>query len=115
MRNGYTSLDLRRQFEIQNESAVDRLQLRFFSDDGFVMWINGVLVTNFNKTGADFNFDTTATTGASEPLQWLSHTLGNPRSYLVEGMNQVAILALNPRSQAAISSSISNFRAHAPI
>ena len=71
MRNGYTSLFLRRGFELTNTAAVGTLQLRFLCDDGFVLWINGTRVAAHNQTAINPAHDSLATSAASEPLEWL--------------------------------------------
>ena len=95
MRNGYTSLFLRRGFELTNTAAVGTLQLRFLCDDGFVLWINGTRVAAHNQTAINPAHDSLATSAASEPLEWLGTTLADPARYLVEGYNQVAVQAFN--------------------
>src|SRR5687768_834398 len=40
MRNGYTTFFARKSFNLVNASAIDRLALRVFIDDGYIVWIN---------------------------------------------------------------------------
>src|SRR5687768_1997726 len=50
MRNNYTTVYLRRSFNVTDASALDRLALRAFVDDGYIIWINGTEVARFNVT-----------------------------------------------------------------
>jgi hypothetical protein len=95
MRNNYTCIYLRQAFSIRDLATIESLQLKCFSDDGFALWINGVLVTTVNKTDSDFRFSATASATATEPLQWLSRALTNPGAYLVAGTNWAAVQAFN--------------------
>src|SRR6266576_5049054 len=53
MQNSYTTLYMRRQFEITNEIASDaHLMLRMDWDDGFIAWLDGNYLTSFNVNGA---------------------------------------------------------------
>lgn len=95
MRNGYTSVFLRRAFVVGGVADLGTLDLRYYCDDGFALWINGVPVTTANKSDGDYRFDSLATASASEPLNWLGSTLTNPQNYLREGANQLAVQAFN--------------------
>src|SRR5437867_4017878 len=53
MPNSYTTLYMRRQFEITNAVAADaHLMLRMDWDDGFIAWLDGNYLTSFNVSGA---------------------------------------------------------------
>lgn len=93
MRNNYTTLFLRQKFTLPSASAVGTLELKFFCDDGFVLWINNTLVTNLNKTGTT-TYSSVADRTVTEPLNWLGYTLPSP-TYLRAGENLVAVQALN--------------------
>lgn len=95
MQNGYTCVFMRRKFVIANAAEIATLTLRFWCDDGFVAWINGTLVTNYNQTSGNYACTNVASIGAAEPLQWFGYTLTVPQSYLVNGTNVIAVQAFN--------------------
>lgn len=95
MRNSYVSVFLRRKFTLSSPTDLGTLELRYLCDDGFVLWINGVLVTSYNKSPANVAFDSLAASSVGEPLAWLGQTLTNPQRYLVAGENVVAVQAFN--------------------
>src|SRR5438128_5876575 len=95
MQNNYTCVYLRQKFVASNVANISSLNLRFLCDDGFVMWINGTLVTNYNQSSANYAYTNVASAGATEPLPWLGFSLPNPSAYLVNGTNLVAIQAFN--------------------
>src|SRR2546426_394879 len=95
MRNTYTCIFMRKKFVVAGVSTIATLNLRALCDDGFVAWINGTLVTNYNQTSGNYAYTNVASAGATEPLQWFGATLANPGSYLVGGTNVLAIQAFN--------------------
>ncbi|MSU62355.1 MAG: hypothetical protein EXS31_08165 [Pedosphaera sp.] len=101
MQGSYTTLYLRRSFNVPNPAAIASLQLATVVDDGFIAWINGVRVasTNAPATDSDLNQSSLATT-TIEPFE-SAFDLPNPSRYLVAGENTIAVLVLN----GAISSS----------
>ncbi len=95
MQNGYTCIFLRRPFVVTNPSNIATLILRSWCDDGYVVWVNGTLVTNFNQTSGNYAYTNVASAGATEPLQWFGFTLTGPQSFLVNGTNVIAVQAFN--------------------
>ncbi len=95
MRNGYTSLYLRTSFDAGGASVPASVQLRYFSDDGFVLWINGVLVANVNKSVGSLGFGSVATAAVGEPLTWKELRFPNPSGWWRAGANQIAVQAFN--------------------
>ncbi|MBL9139055.1 MAG: lamin tail domain-containing protein [Verrucomicrobiales bacterium] len=95
MRNRYTTLYLRREFEVGSAADVASLTLRFYCDDGFALWINGQWVTNYNHAGVDYGFSAVASANASEPIVWLGVTIPGPFPYLHTGTNTLAVQAFN--------------------
>src|SRR5437867_428534 len=95
MRNTYTCIFMRKKFVAAGASNIATLNLRALCDDGFVAWINGTLVTNYNQTSGNYAYTNVASAGATEPLQWFGATLANPGSYLISGTNVLATQAFN--------------------
>jgi hypothetical protein len=95
MINSYTSVSLRTGFDAGSGPAPATVRLRSFCDDGFVLWINGVLVAQVNKDPADLRFNAVADAAVSEPLAWREALLANPESWWRPGTNHVAVQAFN--------------------
>lgn len=95
MRNGYTTLYLRREFVAETVADLGSLHLRFYCDDGFALWINGQFVTNYNHAGANYAYSAVASANAPEPLSWLGVTIPGPFPYLHAGTNTLAIQVFN--------------------
>jgi hypothetical protein len=95
MRNGYTSVFLRREFVVSDVNAIGSLEIRAFSDDGYVAWINGTRVHAHNYNSTDYAYSSVATSGAVEPLVWSGATISDASEFLVEGTNILAVQAFN--------------------
>lgn len=93
MRNGYTTVYLRRAFEAASPAEIDRLVIKALVDDGFLAWINGVEVARFNVAAGRPAFDGVAQ-GTIEPT-WVTNALPAPSSYLRAGSNVLAVQLLN--------------------
>ena len=93
MVDNYTTIYLRRAFSVADPSVVDRMALRVFIDDGYIIYINGREVARFNVASAEPAFNALAQ-GAIEPT-WVTNSLSGLSEYLVAGQNMVAIQVLN--------------------
>ena len=98
MRYNYSSVYLRKTFEIDDPSTVTSLVLKARFDDGFNAYINGTHVRRSSPdlVSADELPYTGTTTGSIEDLNW--HTfddLPDPRSYLEAGTNVLAMHLYN--------------------
>lgn len=95
MRNNYTSVYLRRTFQLSNPGAIGRLIASADYDDGFILWINGVEVLRVNGPAGDaVPFDAVAPAGHESGLVE-AYDLPDPAGYLVAGTNLVAVQILN--------------------
>ena len=98
MKGNYSSVYLRKTFEIDDPSTVINLVLKARFDDGFNAYINGTHVRRSNPdlVSADELPYTGTTTGAIEDLSWHDFDdLPDPRSYLVAGTNVLAMHLYN--------------------
>jgi hypothetical protein len=90
----YSSVFFRREFVVDDPSAISGLVLEAQYDDGFKAWINGTNVLNANISSAEVPFN-----GFSGPTRESANydpfTLNSPRSYLVPGKNIIAIQGHN--------------------
>ena len=112
MRNGYTTLYMRKQFTIG--TAVDaslHLQLTMDYDDGFIVWLDGSYLTNALVTGAPNEPATNATAstthessrGTGSPNDPVTYDFGLVGARLGAGTHTLAIIGLN---QATTSSDL---------
>lgn len=51
MRYNYTCIFMRQSFELSNVADISELQLGSVSDDGYIVWINGVEVNRYRMPG----------------------------------------------------------------
>ena len=93
MQNEYTCLFLRNTFTVLPGEMPAQLLLRSTSDDGIVVWINGVEIDRHRFTGEPA-IDQDAQNQGSEG-SFDSATLDNPVAYLVEGENTIAVQLFN--------------------
>ena len=105
--NAYTCVFLRHAFTVANAAALTNLYLVAQSDDGFIAWINGTEVYRYNMPGVTIAYNGGAVQAAPEPSgngpAYLSYTLPNANTYLVEGSNLLSVQAFNVVSQPASS------------
>lgn len=101
MQGNYTCVFLRRTFTVSDASAISDLTLQALSDDGFIAWINGTEVARFNMPSGNIAFNGLSRAALAEPIPLQTYALNNPRAYLVNGTNVLAIQAFN----CALSSS----------
>ncbi|MGV3771417.1 MAG: lamin tail domain-containing protein [Verrucomicrobiales bacterium] len=91
---GYLSVFMRKEFTINNPSAVSELTLNVTVDDAFAVWINGTLMGYFNLGDADVEFDSFAIS-AEEPSTQAVGLKGNLSNILRPGKNVVALQLFN--------------------
>ncbi|MBI4583013.1 MAG: lamin tail domain-containing protein [Planctomycetes bacterium] len=107
MQNNYTSVFLRRDFQVADPTLVINLQANVNYDDGFIIWINGQEVLRINVAGTSGDpvaFNDVAF-GNHEATGYEDHTLPPPGSFLVSGTNTLAVHAFN----VSLTSSDFNF------
>ena len=90
MRNGYTSIFLRKTFVVADTAEISSLTLEAVYDDGFKAWINGVNILNRAMAAGEVAFDATATTTREDASEEVN-ILPSPKAYLRPGVNVLAI------------------------
>jgi hypothetical protein len=102
MQGAYSSVYLRRKFNVFGAASVSNLFLNHQIDDGFIMWINGIEVVRYNVQAGDVPYNGLATVSVNEPGQpnsvgaaFILTNLANAQAFLVEGENVVAVHAFN--------------------
>ena len=88
----YSTVYLRRTFELQNISQYSFLDLLVDFDDGFLVWINGKLVKGAN---APRNTSLQLAAGSHESGQFERFEIGGLASFLKNGTNTIAIQGFN--------------------
>ena len=93
MQNNYTTVFLKSTFECANKDLIKELTLTADFDDGFVIWINGVLALSNNApSNPSYNSVATANheSGTGNVFIVSASSLN-----LINGINSIAILGLN--------------------
>jgi len=94
MRGGYSTVYFRKQFEVTDLDAIEKLVLEAKYDDGVNIWINGVHVFAGNTPSAELPFDAIVD-NRSENHGFTAYPLLDPGSILVDGTNVVAAQVIN--------------------
>ena len=93
MQGGYTSVFLRRTFEIASAADIpSSLKLRAYHDDGCIVWVNGTEIGRFSVAGGDLAFNATAT---NHEAAWSETTHNAPGTFLNAGTNVLAVQGFN--------------------
>ncbi|MFZ0033713.1 MAG: lamin tail domain-containing protein [Sedimentisphaerales bacterium] len=93
----WTTVYLRRTFEITEPSAVESLELSATYDEGFNVWVNGTYIGGANTGGQELPYTAIATDWVNGRASTVI-TSSNPSSYLIVGTNVIAVQLLNRES-----------------
>ena len=88
----YTSIYLRKIFQVNTSNIPSRLLLKVYVDDGAIIWINGIEVARLHTSEGTKAFNSTAQVHEAE---WESIIIGKANQLLTEGENIIAIQAFN--------------------
>lgn len=91
---GYLTVFLRREFEVPDPGAVDRLILKVDFDDGFVAYLNGVEVARANVTGSPPGYAQRASDNR-EAGDAVEYDVTSVKAALRTGANVLAVQAHN--------------------
>ena len=94
MRSSYSTIYLRKRFNVEDLEMIARMDLDVKCDDGFLAWINGEQVAGKNPP-LNPTHNSYATQAASEPVGYQTYSLETPTRFLVEGENVIAIQVFN--------------------
>lgn len=96
MQNKYSSLFLRRKFNIGNGQIPAALKISVRVDDGCIIWINGHEVARFHvDAGLVPAYNSFAQDHEADVVTFEVTNIYNASSFLVEGTNLVAVQAFN--------------------
>jgi len=93
----YSSVFLRKQFTVADPSQFNRLIIEAQYDDGFKMWLNGVLVVDntANLPAGELAFNGTAIASFEQGTFANVNLAGNALGALMPGVNTIAVQAHN--------------------
>lgn len=95
MYGNYTCVFLRQTFVVTNIYDFTELQMAALSDDGFIAWINGQEVARFNMPSGNIRYNGVSSPALPEPIPWWTNRLADFQTYLVPGVNVLAVQAFN--------------------
>ncbi len=96
MQNNYTTIYLRKTFDVTGIDEIETFKLQVYVDDGCVIWINGNEVARPNCSGEDKSWDS-----LSDPSSYVNNAVWEwvmlpvPYNYIHNGINTIAIHVLN--------------------
>lgn len=93
MQGHYSSVFIRKMFQVSDPSNLGKLVLTALVDDGFVAYINGVEVAGYNVSGNP-EYDSFAE-NSSEANNPLVYEIPDPAAFLKAGDNVLAVVGLN--------------------
>lgn len=93
MNGSYSCIFMRKIFTIADPSSVSSLQFNLESDDGCVIWINGVEVASLGRPNDPILFNSVALNADGEPKT--GTPIVAPASMLQAGNNVIAVQAFN--------------------
>ena len=94
MRGKYTTIYLRKTFQVTDLNAIKSLRLEAKYDDGVNVWINGVYVAGGNVPSPELAFDATVS-NCPENHDFIILTSADPSTYLTSGTNVIAVQVIN--------------------
>jgi len=96
MRGNYSSVLLRREFEVGDPTAVQELRIEVDYDDGFILWLNGEECARINVPGEPGTPVSCATCAVSnQNTTWSTHLAGGRLPDLWPGTNLLAAQVFN--------------------
>ena len=96
MRFNYSSVFLRKTFELAAGNIPDQLIANYIADDGAVIWINGVEVANRTRVDAGpVSVNTLANALADPEGERETRVISNASSFLRAGTNVIAVQVFN--------------------
>jgi hypothetical protein len=95
MQNHYSSVYLRRKFIASDVASMQQLTLRVYIDDGCVVWINGKEAARLFVPSGTLAHNAFANPVVVGDATWEEVTLSPASDYLIDGINVIAIHALN--------------------
>ena len=103
MRNNYTTVFMRKQFNVNSPNAVSEMVLQVNYDDAFVAYLNGTEVARSNFFGEPHAFSMASSNHEAGAFE--NFPINNVSSLLNRGLNTLAVVGLNVSSNSSDFSS----------
>lgn len=94
MRGNYSTVYLRKTFNIENPAQVGSVLLSAQIDDGFNAWINGKHIASTNVSGPELPYDATANS-SGENKDFEEYPIANVGGLILKGKNVLTVQLLN--------------------
>ncbi|MGE5295899.1 MAG: lamin tail domain-containing protein, partial [Solirubrobacterales bacterium] len=94
MQGAYSTVYLRRTFDVSSLSGLGKLLLEVQYDDGVNIWINGTLAYQDNVASTELAYNAVAQS-STEDYTFRQYDLGSAATRLVQGKNVIAVQLLN--------------------
>lgn len=94
MRGSYSTIYLRKEFNLFDVTNIDSMNLEVIFDDGVNIWINGINVLSENVMGTELPYDT-VTSNRTENHDFASYSVSGLQNILMEGTNVIAVQVVN--------------------
>lgn len=95
MRNNYLSIFARKEFTIAPGQVPSAITLSCYHDDGAIIYLNGIEAGRFSVDAGPVTFPAPNGFANNHEADWTELTLTGAAAYLVEGINVIAIQAIN--------------------
>ena len=95
MRGGYSTVYLRKSFQVEDIASLNQMTLHVRASDGYVVWINGIEVGRGNVSAGDLTYTNTAAVNGASQFNFTDFPVTNLDSTLRSGTNQLAVLGLS--------------------
>lgn len=103
---GYLSVFMRKQFMVQDPSAMNQIALRAMYDDGFVAYLNGKEIGRANMEGRFPRFNAGTSGDVDAYPERFEEAVGAAKDLLVPGLNVLAIQLHNKNLTSSDASMI---------
>ena len=95
MKNGYSTVYIRRKFRVVDPSLFGAGTLQVKADDGYVAWLNGVEIASLHKPSSTLRYSSRSAKTNREPIKWHETKIHNLGGATEKGWNVLCVMLLN--------------------
>ncbi|MED5495771.1 MAG: Ig-like domain-containing protein, partial [Verrucomicrobiota bacterium] len=95
MKNGYSTVYIRRKFRVADPSLFGAGTLQVKADDGYVAWLNGVEIASLHKPSSTLRYSSRSAKTNREPIKWHETKIHNLGGATEKGWNVLCVMLLN--------------------
>ena len=95
MKNGYSTVYLRRKFRVGDPTMLGMGTLQIKADDGYVAWLNGVEISSLHKPTSTLRYNSRSAKTNREPIKWHETPIHNMGGATEKGWNVLCVMLLN--------------------